>query len=97
MSTKKHTTKDRIINISSLKPDFKNPRETFELIQIEVQCRKNYLKIFLFQEAGASGNNIEKEPQKPRPKLKKYNIKYLQGIFALPSIQCKWYFFANMY
>ena len=24
------------------------------------------------QEAGAFGNNTEKEPQKPRPKLKKY-------------------------
>ena len=27
---------------------------------------------FLPQEAGAFRNNIEKEPQKPRPKLKKY-------------------------
>ena len=44
----------------------------FELIQIEVQCSKNYFKIFLSQEAGASENNIEKERQKPRPKLKKY-------------------------
>ena len=26
----------------------------------------------LFQEAGASGYNIKKEPQKPNPKLKKY-------------------------
>ena len=26
---------------------------------------------FLPQEVGASGNNIEKESQKPRPKLKK--------------------------
>ena len=44
----------------------------FELIEIEVQCSKNYLKMFLSQEAGASGNNIEKEPQKPLPILKKY-------------------------
>ena len=28
--------------------------------------------IFLSQEAGDFGNNIEKEPQKQRPKLKKY-------------------------
>ena len=28
----------------------------------------------LSQEAGASGNNIEKKPQKPRPKLKKIFI-----------------------
>ena len=41
------------------------------LIKIEVQCGKNYFKFFLSQEAGASGNNIEKVPQKPRPKLKK--------------------------
>ena len=27
---------------------------------------------FLLQETGAFGNNIEKGPQKPRPKLKKY-------------------------
>ena len=39
---------------------------------MEVQCSKNYFKIFLSQEARASGNNIEKEPQKTRPKLKKY-------------------------
>ena len=43
-----------------------------ELIQKEVQCRENHFKKFLPQEAGAFGNNIEKEPQKPHPKLKKY-------------------------
>ena len=43
-----------------------------ELIQIEVQCSKNYFKIYLPQEAGAFGNNIKKEPQKPRPNFKKY-------------------------
>ena len=43
------------------------------------------------QEAGTSRNNIGKEPQKPHPKLKKYiYIKYLQRMFALPAIQCKW-------
>ena len=41
-------------------------------MQIEVQCSKNYFSFFLPQEAGAFGNNIEKEPQKRRPKLKKY-------------------------
>ena len=41
-------------------------------MQKEVQCSKNYLKIFLPKEAGAFGNNIEREPQKPYPKLKKY-------------------------
>ena len=44
----------------------------FELIEIEVQCSKSYFKISLSQEAGASGNNTEKEPQKPRPKFKEY-------------------------
>ena len=37
-----------------------------------MQCSKNYFKIFLPQEAGAFRNNLEKELQKPRPKLKKY-------------------------
>ena len=41
-------------------------------MQIEVQCSKNYFKISLSQEAEASGNNIEKELQKRRPRLKKY-------------------------
>ena len=41
-------------------------------MQIEVQWNKNYFKIFLSQEAGTSGNNIEKEPQRPHPKLKIY-------------------------
>ena len=44
----------------------------FELIQIEAQCSKNYFKFLLPQETGAFGNNIEKEPQKPRPKLNNY-------------------------
>ena len=44
----------------------------FELIQIEVQSSKNYFNFFLPQEAGGFGNNIEKDPQKPPPKLKKY-------------------------
>ena len=43
----------------------------FQLIQTEVQCSKYYFKIFLLQEARGFGNDIEKEPQKPRPKLKK--------------------------
>ena len=54
----------------------------FELIEIEVQCSKNYLKMFLSQEAGASGNNIEKEPQKPLPILKKY-ISYIHREYML--------------
>ena len=33
---------------------------------------QNYFNFFLPQEAGAFGNNIEKESQKLHPKLKKY-------------------------
>ena len=47
----------------------------YELIQIEVQCSSNYFKIALSQEAGASRNNIDKEPQKPCSKSKKIFIK----------------------
>ena len=50
---------------------------------------------FLQQEAGAFGNNIRKEPQKPRPKLKNIYIIYLLKIFALLAIQYK--FFAKIY
>ena len=70
---KKDTTKDKII-ISSLKGDFKTLRHYFQLIEIEVQCSKNYFKISLSQEAEASRNNIEKEPQKPRLKLEQIYI-----------------------
>ena len=42
------------------------------LTEVEAKYSEKYLKISLLQEAGASGENIEKEPQKPRPKLKKY-------------------------
>ena len=38
------------------------------------------------QEAGALGNNIVKESQKPRPKLKNMYIIYLLRIFALPAV-----------
>ena len=44
------------------------------------------VQFFLPQEAGAFGNNIEKEPQKPRPKLKNMYTIYLLRIFALPAV-----------
>ena len=66
ISTKKDTTKGKNINISSLKQDFKNRIHA----NIEVQCSKNYFKNLLEQEAGAFGNNMGKELQKPRPKFK---------------------------
>ena len=34
--------------------------------------QQKLIQIFVPQEVGAFGNNIEKEPQKPRPKLNKY-------------------------
>ena len=52
---------------------------------MEVQCSKFSLQ----QEAGAFGNDMGKELQKPRPKLKNMYIIYLQRIFALPAIQGK--------
>ena len=56
----------------------------FELTRIEVQCSKNYFKISLSQEAEASGINIEKEPQKPRPRLKKYILNiYIEYLLCL--------------
>ena len=47
-----------------------------------MQCVKNYFKLFLPQEAGVFGNNIEKEPQEATPKLEKMSIIYLQRIYA---------------
>ena len=41
---------------------------------------------FLQQQAGAFGNNIGKEPQKPRLKFKNISIICLLRIFALPAI-----------
>ena len=68
-STKKDTAKDKNIIL-------KIWGTLFELIQTELQCSKNYFNFFFFfflrQEAGAFGNNIKKELQKPHPKLRKY-------------------------
>ena len=42
------------------------------------------------QQIGTFGNNIGKEPQKPRPKLKNMYVIYLLRRFALHAIQYKW-------
>ena len=57
-----------------MKQDFKNLRHTFwaHTNRSTMSKSKSYFKIFLLQEAGAFGNNTEKELQKPHPKLKKY-------------------------
>ena len=80
--------KDKNFNISSLKQDFKNLRHTF----LAHRNRSTMQQIFFFlaQEAGAFRNNIEKKPQKSCPKLKNMYVTYLNIIFALSAIQCKW-------
>ena len=55
----------------------------FELIQTDVQCSKSYFNFFLPQEAGAFGNNMEKEPQKLPPKLKKAFILFINREYLL--------------
>ena len=55
-----------------MKGDFKNLRYFLTSYKQKYNAEKNYFKILLPQGAGAFGNSIEKEPQKPRPKLKKY-------------------------
>ena len=67
ISTKKDTTKDKNITISSLK-DFKKTETRF--LSSYKQKYEAAIKTFLSQEAGASGNNIQDELQKSRPKLK---------------------------
>ena len=57
-------------------------------MQIEVQCSKNSFKIFLPPEAGALENNIEKKPQKPRPKLKMYICKKYIYYILTENICC---------
>ena len=66
-------------------------------MRIQVQWTNNYFQICLLQKVGVIENNIEAEPQKPRPKLKYIYIIYLQRILAQPAIRCKGYFFAKMY
>ena len=70
----------------------------FELIKIEVQCNKYQFKIFTprswsFWKLSRKGTS----KAKPQSKLKNIFTIYLQRKFALPSIECKWQFFANMY
>ena len=57
-----------------------------ELIQVEVQCSKNYLKIFLSQDAGFLGKQ-RKRTTEATPKIKKryfLNI-YKEYLFCLQS------------
>ena len=55
--------------------------------------QKKLFQFFLPQKGRVSGKNIEKQSQMPCPKLNMYiyiYIKFLQRIFGLPAIQCKW-------
>ena len=63
-------------------------------MQIEVQCIKNYFNFFI---AGASGKTKKKNRRSHPQNWKKISIKYLERIFVLTAIQCKCYFFANMF
>ena len=55
----------------------------FELLQIEVQCSKNYFKILLPQEGGTFGKNRKKNRKSHRPNLKKYlYYKFTENIFS---------------
>ena len=51
----------------------------FELIQIEVQCSKNYFKIFLPQEAEVFGNKI-KRTAKTTPKIEKIYLPAVSNV-----------------
>ena len=55
-----------------MKQDFKNLRNTFWDHTNRITMLQDYFKMFLSQEAGAFGKYIEKEPEKPHKKLKKY-------------------------
>ena len=90
MSVKKDTTKEKILIPPVWYKILKIWDEMFELINIEVPCGQKLGHFFLKQQAGAFGNNIGKEPQKPRPKLKNMYVIYILRRFALHAIQYKW-------
>ena len=71
ISTKNDTTKDKII-ISPVSNKILKIWDTFWAhTNISTMQQKLFQK-FLPQKVVAFGNNTEKEPQMPRPKLKKY-------------------------
>ena len=62
ISAKKDTTKDKNINISSLKLDFKNLRHTFGAHKYRSTMQQKLVQNFFQQEAEALENNIGKGP-----------------------------------
>ena len=61
-------------------------RHTFRDHKNKTTMQQKLFHFFLPKEPGAFGNDVEKEPQKPRSKWKKY-VYYK---FALPTIQENW-------
>ena len=58
----------------------------FDLIQIEVQCTKNYFKFFLSEEARASGSNIDKKlVWRKQYRYKIFRFCFLKKCFAVKS------------
>ena len=72
ISTKKDTAKDKNINTFSLKQDFKNLRHSFWAHKSWITMQWKLFQIFFAKRSWSFGNNIQKIPQKPCPKLKKY-------------------------
>ena len=58
----------------------------FELIQIEVQCSKNYFKIVLPQQAGVLEITKKRNSKNHAQSWKIMYITYLQTLFALPAV-----------
>ena len=48
--------------------------------------QQRLVEIFLLQEAGPLGNNIEKEPQNSQPKLKKISIYREYFLYLQPNV-----------
>ena len=74
ISTNKDTTKDKIINISSLKLEFQNLRYTFW-----AHTNRSTMQQKKIQEAGVSGNN-KKEIAKATPEIEKIYV-YILNIY----------------
>ena len=79
ISTNKDTTKDKIINISSLKLDLQNLRYAFWAHTNRSTMQQKKFNFFLSQEAGVSGNN-KKEIAKATPEIEKIYV-YILNIY----------------
>ena len=73
ISSKKDTTKGKKINIPVWNKILKI-WDTFFEFKYRSTMQQKLVQIFLHHETGAFGNNIGKEPSRPRPKLKNMYI-----------------------